>query len=83
MYKVAYAIESPIRSGCKEIRGSTSIHNPSTDKLFSRVARERILEGKWVRYLLDIKKFQDTTDAFLRLTCFKDQFELLLSEGAN
>lgn len=78
-FLTACSIESLVQRGCKEIRGSTSIHNKLADKMFSRAVAERIVDGEWVRYLMDLDKYQLMKARFLEMVDYSKQFELLFN----
>lgn len=71
------AIDSLLRKGCDVVRGSTSIHNKLADKLFSRVAKERWIEGDWVRYNVDEEKFKKSFYGLLESRGLKAQYDLI------
>lgn len=78
-FLTACSIESLVQRGCKEVRGSTSIHNKLADKMFSRAVTERIVDGEWVRYLMDLDKYQLMKARFLKMVDYSKQFELLFN----
>lgn len=78
-FLTACSIESLVQRGCKEIRGSTSVHNKLADKMFSRAVTERIVDGEWVRYLMDLDKYQLMKARFLEMVDYSKQFELLFN----
>lgn len=79
-FLTACSIESLVQRGCKEVRGSTSIHNKLADKMFSKAVTERIVDGEWVRYLMDLEKYQLMKLRFLEMVDYSKQFELLFNQ---
>jgi len=74
------AIDSLIRKGCDEVRGSTSVHNKLADKLFSRVAKGRWIEGEWVRYNVDKEKFITAFYSLLASRGLMEQYNLVFRQ---
>ena len=71
------AIDSLIQKGCNLVRGSTSIYNIPVDKLFSRFARTRWVEGEWIRYVVDTEKFSVLFYKLLESKGLKEQYNLI------